>query len=121
MMPSLLTMISWVGWYLLYATASIFLLWVFYLAVMSLARVKDATGLNRQSERLGTLVLIIGYLLDFNANIGVMTALLLEWPRETTVTARLKRHNKAGIGWGAKVARAFEPILDPYDPSGDHI
>lgn len=121
MMATLLTMFGWIGWYLLYAAVSIFLLWVFFLAVMSLARVKKTTGLNRQSEQLGTLVLIIGYVLDFNANVGVMSVLLLEWPRETTVTARLKRHNRAGIGWRAYVAKMFEPILDPYDPSGDHI
>lgn len=131
-MDLLLTVLPWVGWYLLYAVVSLYLLWVFYLAVMSLARVKKASGLNTDSEQLGTLLLLIGYLLDFNANIGVMTVLLLEWPRETTVTSRLRRHNhpvdeslpllpRLLAHWRLGVVRKFEPILDPYDPGGDHI
>ena len=38
-----------------------------------------------------------------------------------TVTARLKRHNATNTGWRKAVAVWFEPLLDPYDPSGDHI
>lgn len=131
-MDLLLTILPWAGWYLLYAVASLLSLWVFFLAVMSLARVRKTNGLNTDSEQLGTLVLLIGYLLDFNANVGVMTVLLLELPRETTVTARLRRHNRPVDAtlwlvprllarWRLGVARRFEPILDPYDPGGDHI
>jgi hypothetical protein len=50
-----------------------------------------------------------------------MTVLFLEIPRETTVTARLKRHNRTGSGWRQRLAAWFEPLIDPYDPSGDHI
>lgn len=121
-MNLLLTIAPWVGGYLVYAVLSLFILWVFYLAVMRLATTKrERGGLDQKSTVLGTVALVIGYLLDFNANVGVMSVLLLERPRETTVTARLKRHNRAGVGWRAAVARWFEPILDPYDPSGDHI
>jgi len=111
---------NYVLWYLAYAASSMFLLWVFYLAVMKLWLVKRKDGLNWQSKVLGYPVLFIGYLLDFNANVGVMTLVLLEIPRETTVTARLQRHMK-GTGWRRKVAGWFEPILDPYDPTGNHI
>lgn len=131
-MSVLFTAIPWMGWYLLYAVASLLLLWVFYLAVMSLAKVKKTSGLNQDSEQLGTLVLLIGYVLDLNANIGVMTVLLAELPRETTVTARLRRHNRPVdeslptptwmlARWRLAVVQRFEPILDPYDPSGDHV
>ncbi len=95
-------------------------LWVLYLAVMNLKRVKDAGKLNKASLVLGTPILILGLVLDALLNVFVMTILLLELPRELTVTARLKRHNLAG-GWRKKVAALFEPILDPFDPSGDHI
>lgn len=108
-------------WYLAYACGSLFLLWVFYLAVMRLWAEKREDGLNLPSKVLGYPVLFVGYLLDFNANVGVMTVLLLEFPRETTVTARLKRHNTTGNGWRKRLAAWFEPILDPYDPTGDHI
>ena len=112
------------GW-LLFATAwtlgGMYSLWVFYLAVMNLARAKRNGLLNKTAIVLGTPVLIIGYLLDFLMNITVMTVVLLELPQETTVTARLKRHHKESTGWRLAIVKWFEPILDPYDPSGDHI
>jgi hypothetical protein len=95
-------------------------LWIFYLAVMNLKRAKDAGLLSKTAMALGYPVLIVGYLLDCFVNVFVMTFLLLELPRETTVTSRLKRHNK-GTGWRKAVAAWVEPLLDPYDPSGDHI
>jgi hypothetical protein len=108
----------------LYATAigfgSTYALWVFYLAVMNLKRAKDAGLLSKTAMALGYPVLIVGYLLDCFVNVFVLTWLLLELPRETTVTSRLKRHNK-GTGWRKAVAAWAEPLLDPYDPSGDHI
>ena len=96
-------------------------LWVFYLAVMNLARAKRNGLLNKTALVLGTPLLVVGYLVDFLMNVTVMTVVLLEWPQETTVTARLKRHNKESTGWRLAIVKWFEPILDPYDPSGDHI
>ena len=105
---------------ILTVVAAFYILWVIYLAVMNLARVKNAHGLSKPVVILGTPLLFIGYLLDALLNWIVMTVILLEIPKETTVSERLKRHNKAG-GWRGKIAAMFEPILDPFDPSGDHI
>ena len=99
---------------------STYALWIFYLAVMNLKRAKDAGLLTKTAMALGYPVLIVGYLLDCFVNVFVMTPLLLELPQETTVTSRLSRHNK-GTGWRKAVAAWAEPLLDPYDPSGDHI
>lgn len=111
--------------WLLFATAwtlgGMYSLWVFYLAVMNLARAKRNGLLNKTALVLGTPLLVVGYLVDFLMNVTVMTVVLLEWPQETTVTARLKRHNKESTGWRLAIVKWFEPILDPYDPSGDHI
>ena len=98
-----------------------YLLWVFYLAVMCLARVKRTIGLSKAATVLGYPVLFIGYVLDVLVNVLVCSVLFLELPRETTVTARLKRHNRTGEGWRQKLAAWFEPLLDPFDPRGDHI
>lgn len=111
-------------WLLLVAAWSLggmYALWVFYLAVMNLARAKRNGLLNKTALVLGTPLLVVGYLVDFLMNVTVMTVVLLEWPKETTVTARLKRHNKESTGWRLAIVKWFEPILDPYDPSGDHI
>ena len=96
-------------------------LWVFYLAVMNLARVKRTVGLSFWAKVLGYPVLFVGYTLDVLVNFFVCTLLFLELPKETTVTARLKRHNRYGSGWRQRLARWFEPLLDPFDPNGDHI
>ena len=106
---------------LLIALGATYALWVFYIAVMGLKRVRDTVGLSPWALRFGYPVLIVGYLLDVFVNWFVVTVLLLEFPRETTVTARLKRHNRTSTGWRKSVAQFFEPLLDPFDPSGDHI
>ena len=96
-------------------------LWVFYLAVMNLKRVRDLGLLHKSALVLGYPVLFLGYALDVILNVVVMTVLLLELPKETTISSRLKRHNRKGTGWRMPIVRFFEPLLDPFDPSGDHI
>lgn len=108
-------------YYLAGSLLSIYLLWIFYIAVMAIKRVHDDGKLSKLALVMGMPVLIVGLLLDFIVNVFVMTILLLEPPKETTVTARLKRHHKDSTGWRLAVVLFFEPLLDPFDPSGDHV
>ena len=96
-------------------------LYVFYAAVMNIKRVRDAGKLTWVGKVLGYPTLVIGLVLDLFVNLTLMTIVLLELPRELTVTARLKRHHKESTGWRLAVVKFFEPVLDPLDPSGDHI
>lgn len=105
----------------LVAFAATYALWILYLAVMNLKRVRDAGQLSRLALAFGLPVLKVGLLLDVLVNIFVMTILLLELPRELLVTSRLKRHNNTGTGWRRSFAAWCEQFLDPFDPSGDHI
>lgn len=107
--------------YLAWAVGGFYALWLFYLAVMNLARAKRAGQLSKTASVLGTPILIVGFLLDFLMNVTVMTVVLLELPQELTVTARLKRHHVESTDWRLAVVLWFEPILDPFDPSGDHV
>jgi hypothetical protein len=95
-------------------------LYVFYCAVMNIKRVRDAGKLTKLGVAFGYPTLMIGLVLDLLVNVFVMTIVLLELPRELTVTSRLKRH-KNSFGWRLVVVKFFEPVLDPLDPSGDHI
>ncbi len=104
----------------LVAFAALYALWVFFLAVMALKRARDGGLLVTRTKVLGYPILFAGLILDAIANIFVMTIILMEIPKEMTVTARLKRHNR-GAGWRQAVAAWFKPLLDPYDPSGIHI
>lgn len=96
-------------------------LYVFYAAVMNVKRVRDAGKLTTFHKVLGYPTLFIGLVLDFLVNVLVMSVVLLEMPREWTVTARLKRHHRESTDWRLAVVKFFEPVLDPLDPSGDHI
>lgn len=111
--------------YVYYALAGFglsYALWVFYLAVMNLKRVKDAGKLGKAALALGTPVLLVGLVLDLLVNVLVFTVILLEIPQETTVTARLKRHKLESTGWRLKVTNWFaSELLDHFDPSGTHI
>lgn len=97
-------------------------LWIFYLAVMNLKRVRDAGKLGKVALTLGIPVLVIGLVLDLLVNVLVMTPLLLEIPQETTVTARLKRHKSESTGWRLRVTNWFaSELLDHFDPDGSHV
>ena len=107
--------------YLGLALGVTYALYVFYAAVMNIARVRNAGKLTPLGYAFGYPTLLIGYALDVLCNVFVMTIVFAELPRETTVTARMKRHNRTSTGWRKRIVLFFEPLLDPLDPSGDHI
>lgn len=105
-----------IGFGLLYVT------WLFYLAVMNLKRAKDAGTISRAALFLGYPVLFIGLLFDLAVNVTVCSVLFLDLPRETLMTARLKRYNETDTGWRKQLALWFAyNLLDVFDPSGKHI
>lgn len=108
---------------LLFVLASVYVLWVFYLAVMNLKRAKDAGTISRMALWLGYPILLVGLLLDWMVNVVVFTALFVELPATFTelVTGRLKRHAYQP-GWRSSLAEWFaEHLLDDFDPSGRHV
>jgi hypothetical protein len=113
-MIEILTILGW-------ALGITYALYVWYAAVMNIKRVRDMGKLTWMGYVLGYPTLFIGLFLDLLVNWFVMTIILLEIPREFTVTSRLKRHHKESKGWRLAVVKFFEPVLDPLDPSGDHI
>jgi hypothetical protein len=96
-------------------------LYVWYAAVMNIKRVRDMGKLTTLGKVFGYPTLVIGLILDLLVNWFVMSIILLEIPRELTVTSRLKRHHKESTGYRLAVVKFFEPVLDPLDPSGDHV
>ncbi len=101
--------------------AATYLIYVFYAAVMNIKRVRDMGKLTLVGKVFGYPTLAIGLILDLFVNVTLMTVLMFELPRELTVTSRLQRHHKESTGWRLAVVKFFEPVLDPLDPSGDHI
>jgi len=120
-MANLPPLVNDIAVYLFICLALTYLLWVLFLAMMNLKRVNNAGLLTKPVVILGIPLLIVGHIVDAVINWTAMTLILFELPQELTVTARLRRHNKKSSGWRKKVAQWFEPLLDPFDPSGDHI
>lgn len=99
---------------------SLYLLWLFYLALTNLERAKRAGTLSKTAYGLGLPLLAIGVLIDVFCNVVVMTLLFLELPQEPTVTQRLTRHSD-DPGWRGKASRFIcQNLLDTFDPSGCH-
>jgi len=107
--------------------------WILFIAVMGLKRAKEAGNLSRTAYLLGLPALVIGIALDIVVvNIILLTVLLLELPsiEQLTASARLHRLNVEFMrhrahGWLNKwrfaVVRWAEPLLDPFDTTGNHI
>ncbi len=115
------TVFEIIAGYILASFLTTYALYVIYGSVMNIKRVRDAGKLTTMGKVLGYPTLIIGLFLDFLVNAFVMTFIMLELPREFTVTSRLKRHHAESTGWRLAIVKFFEPVLDPLDPSGDHI
>lgn len=99
----------------------IYMLWVYYLAVMCLKQANDKTPLSGFTKIMAWTVLYPGLLLDFLANVFVMSVLFVELPKEWVVTVRLSRHIKDENGWRKSLAKWFcFNLLDRFDPSGCH-
>lgn len=104
-----------------YLLATLYVLWLFYLAVMNLYRAKKANQISKVALWLGYPILVIGALLDLLVNVLLMTLIFCELPRELLVTKRLERHVKSKQGWRAKLAYwVCHNLLNAFDPSGDH-
>jgi hypothetical protein len=111
----------WLYLFLASIPLSLPVLWVLYLAVMSLKRVYDSGKMARTTYVLGHIVTQFAYIVDVYCNVFLFTLLMWEIPREGLVTDRLIRHHKTSTGWRLKIVLWLEPLLDPFDPSGDHV
>lgn len=99
-----------------------FALWVLFLAVMDLRAARDAGVMKPGSPayRIGMLVLVTGYLVDWAMNMTAATLLFLEIPgspREL-VTGRCERHLRDD-GFRGSIARWLcRNLLDPFQLGG---
>lgn len=97
-------------------------LWIFFLAVMNLSRAREAGTLQSLALLAAYPVLWVGLILDLIVNLFIASPLLLDFPRETTVTAKLGRLIRTKPdSWRGKCAFWFCSVfLDTFDPSGKH-
>lgn len=91
--------------------------WLTYLSGWTIMRAgPNAVGWQAK------LVQKLGPIMSTSLNWFVFTIILLEFPKETFLSARLARHFRRGHGWRQKVAGWMgRNWLDPYNPAGFHI
>lgn len=101
---------------------SLAVLWVMYLAVMALQRARDAGVLSPFAMRAGKALLAAGIVWDVLCNLLPVTVIFMEWPREATVSSRLRRLVRAPDGWRRRLATWYAVVLlNPFSPGGPHI
>lgn len=96
-------------------------LWVCYLALMNVYRVKREGKIKRVQLVLAAPLMIVGGVLDVVFNLIIGTVLLADVPKEWTLSARLARLHHNDNGWRGKVATVVgDYLLHDFDPTADH-
>lgn len=104
-----------------YTVLAVWLLWVFYVAVMRLKMVRDAGQLTLGMKVFGYPALLVGYTLDLAVNVVLASLVFAERPREWTLSERLWRLSIGPEGWRQQRALWWRrEFLDAIDPSGIH-
>lgn len=108
--------------YLGISFAALVILELMYIVVMGLQRAQEAGTLAPWAVTVGTGFMYAGLLWDVICNLFVATAIFLEFPREFTVSARLRRLVKNPDGWRKRLAKWFSVnLLNPFSNNGPHI
>lgn len=102
------------------ATVVLYLVWMFYLIVMTLKRARDAKTLSPYAHIMAVPLIVVAETLDAIGNWTFCTILFLELPREILITSRLKRLILSE-GWRSDLAGFIcGDLLNAFDPSGNH-
>jgi hypothetical protein len=100
---------------------SLYVFYIFYLAIMSLYRAKLDKTITRTSLVIGYPILAVGAFIDLAMNVTLFSLIFWEIPHEWLLTKRMQRYIKIGIGWRFKVANWIcRNLLNTFDPSGRH-
>lgn len=105
---------------LLFALATLYALWALFLSATALDRARRAGTLSAPAKVLGLPLIVGTAVIDVAVNWVLGTLVLLDRPREWTLSQRLARLSTTG-GWRAAVAKWIcSNLLDAFDPTGDH-
>jgi hypothetical protein len=106
-----------------FALGTLWALWVLYIAMMNIKRVTLIKPVPWQAKLLVYPTMAVFEVVEFIANVIVLTVVFFDWPREIRVSDRLRRYwrRPAKYGWRLHVVKFIKPMLDPFDPAGPHI
>lgn len=105
---------------MLYVLLVLYILWIFYLAVMNLYRANKEQRLTGFIMVLGYITIGIGAFIDVFVNITIASIVFLDRPRTWMLTKRLALYQK-GEGWRKTLSLWIcANLLNKFDPSGNH-
>lgn len=98
-------------------------LWILYVAMMNVKRVSETEKLPWQAKILLYPTIVVFDIVEFIANVFVCTIIFWDWPKEITVSDRLRRYkiSHEKYSWRVRLVNFIKPMLDPFDPAGPHI
>ena len=99
----------------------LYLFFILYVASMGMVRAHKEGKLNSILWVLCVPFVALSWVIDVIHNITLFTLLYLEFPRELTVTERLKRHVSEHTFRGKLSRWIAETVLNPFDYSGNHV
>jgi hypothetical protein len=102
--------------YAIGAPIAVFILWVMFVIVMTMAQLRDAGRLSPLMINVGLTIAYVGLVWDVLCNIFIASVVFLEVPFEATVSARMRRLVTT-VGWRADLAIWFaEVTMNPFCP-----
>lgn len=106
--------------YLLLLIADLYLFFILYVASIGMIRAHFEKKITGILWGLCVPFVALSWLFDVLHNVILFSIIFVEYPKQLTVTKRLKRHiDKAGYrGWLARYI--CKSILSPFDHTGDH-
>jgi hypothetical protein len=109
--------------FILFVLLTLWALWVLYIAMMNIKRVAATQPMPIRVKMLVYPTMAVFEVFEVVANVVILTVLFWDWPKEKHVSDRLRRYWKrpARYGWRLHVVKFLKPMLDPFDPTGDHI
>ena len=110
-------------WLVLGSFGSLFCFWLLWIVIMGLSRAKDEGRLSPAMVKIGTATSYFGLVWDVLCNIFLCSWIFIEFPREATLSQRLRRLVMT-TGWRQRLALWVSvELVNPFsvDRNDPHI
>jgi hypothetical protein len=109
--------------YITFTLVILWALWVLYVAMMNVDRSMISQELPWQAKILVYPTKVLFDIVEVVSNTFICTLIFLDFPREFTVSDRLRRYytDKTTSNWRLTIVHFVKPMLDPFDHKGPHI
>lgn len=109
--------------YIIFTLIILWALWILYVAMMNVDRSMISRELPWQAKILVYPTKVLFDIVEIISNTFICTLIFLDFPKEFTVSDRLRRYyaNETTSKWRLAIVYFVKPMLDPFDHKGPHI